>query len=321
LLDKFTYLSTVSGGGYIGSWLSSWIRRKGMADVTAGLAGGKAAGEAREIRQLRSGSNYLSPTTGLSGDTLALVATFVRNLLINWTMLLPLLIAATVVPMINVAIVASLFGRRTAGIYHNTAAVLDADGSMLGIYRKMHIPDDPLYYEKYYFTPGDLGFRTWGTKYGRVGVLVGDGVEDALVLGVDAAQVVLALGVARRRRVEAGARDHRRAQRHQQLREALVLRRPPDLEVKLEVRRHRVADRRLDRIIALRLAPRGAKIGRVLLPEAHVQRAGAGQPHAVAAFAEIMGQRRDKAEPSPGLAHGQVHRAGQLPRHQGLYQE
>ncbi|HKU90265.1 MAG TPA: patatin-like phospholipase family protein [Steroidobacteraceae bacterium] len=107
-LDKFTYLSTVSGGGYIGSWLSSWIRRKGLAEVNAGLAGGSASGEPREIRQLRSGSNFLSPTTGLSGDTLALVATFVRNLLINWTMLLPLLLAATLVPMINVAIVDSV---------------------------------------------------------------------------------------------------------------------------------------------------------------------------------------------------------------------
>jgi len=73
---------------------------------------------------------------------------------------------------LKVAIVASLFERRTAGIYHNTAAVLDADGSMVGIYRKMHIPDDPLYYEKYYFTPGDLGFKTFATRFGRVGVLV-----------------------------------------------------------------------------------------------------------------------------------------------------
>lgn len=72
----------------------------------------------------------------------------------------------------NVAVVASLFERRTAGIYHNTAAVIDADGSLLGIYRKMHIPDDPLYYEKFYFTPGDLGFRHFDTKYGRIAVLV-----------------------------------------------------------------------------------------------------------------------------------------------------
>src|SRR5260370_21478764 len=69
-------------------------------------------------------------------------------------------------------IIASLFERRTAGVYHNTAAVFDADGSLLGLYRKMHIPDDPLYYEKYYFTPGDLGFRTFATRFGRVGVLV-----------------------------------------------------------------------------------------------------------------------------------------------------
>src|SRR3954454_1419590 len=69
-------------------------------------------------------------------------------------------------------IVASLFERRTAGVYHNTAVVFDADGAMLGLYRKMHIPDDPLFYEKYYFTPGDTGFRTFDTRFGRLGVLV-----------------------------------------------------------------------------------------------------------------------------------------------------
>ena len=69
-------------------------------------------------------------------------------------------------------IVASLFERRAAGVFHNTAVVFDADGTMLGIYRKMHIPDDPLFYEKYYFTPGDLGFRTFDTRFGRIGILV-----------------------------------------------------------------------------------------------------------------------------------------------------
>ena len=72
----------------------------------------------------------------------------------------------------RVVIVASIFEKRAAGIYHNTAAVIDADGSLLGIYRKMHIPDDPLYYEKFYFTPGDLGFKAWQTKYAKIGVLV-----------------------------------------------------------------------------------------------------------------------------------------------------
>ena len=72
----------------------------------------------------------------------------------------------------KVVIVASLFEKRAAGVYHNTAAIIDADGSLKGIYRKMHIPDDPLYYEKFYFTPGDLGFRSWQTKYGKIGVLV-----------------------------------------------------------------------------------------------------------------------------------------------------
>jgi len=69
-------------------------------------------------------------------------------------------------------IIASLFERRAAGLYHNTAAVIDADGSLLGIYRKMHIPDDPLFYEKFYFTPGDLGFKSWQTRYAKIGVLI-----------------------------------------------------------------------------------------------------------------------------------------------------
>ncbi len=69
-------------------------------------------------------------------------------------------------------IVASLFERRAPGLYHNTAVVLDADGRLAGRYRKMHIPDDPGYYEKYYFTPGDLGFRPIDTRVGRLGVLV-----------------------------------------------------------------------------------------------------------------------------------------------------
>jgi len=73
---------------------------------------------------------------------------------------------------LKVVIVASLFERRAAGLYHNTAAVLGPDGEIAGLYRKMHIPDDPLYFEKYYFTPGDLGFGSIATPYGRLGVLV-----------------------------------------------------------------------------------------------------------------------------------------------------
>jgi N-carbamoylputrescine amidase len=72
----------------------------------------------------------------------------------------------------KVVVIASLFEKRAAGLYHNTAAIIDADGSILGVYRKMHIPDDPLFYEKFYFTPGDTGFRAWDTKYARIGVLI-----------------------------------------------------------------------------------------------------------------------------------------------------
>ena len=84
---------------------------------------------------------------------------------------------------LGVVIVVPMFEKRAPGVYHNAAAVVDADGSLLGVYRKMHIPDDPLYFEKYYFTPGDLyqhgsapsratGFRTFDTRYGRIGVLI-----------------------------------------------------------------------------------------------------------------------------------------------------
>lgn len=72
----------------------------------------------------------------------------------------------------GIVIIAPLFERRAAGIYHNSAVVLDADGSLAGHYRKMHIPDDPLFFEKFYFTPGDLGFRAVRTRFGSIGVLI-----------------------------------------------------------------------------------------------------------------------------------------------------
>ncbi len=79
---------------------------------------------------------------------------------------------AKVAKELKVALVLSVFERRAAGVYHNTCAVMDADGSYLGKYRKMHIPDDPLYYEKFYFTPGDLGFLNFDTRFARVGVQI-----------------------------------------------------------------------------------------------------------------------------------------------------
>ena len=73
---------------------------------------------------------------------------------------------------LEVVLIAPLFEKRTEGIYHNSAVILDADGSISGIYRKMHIPDDPFFYEKYYFTPGDSGFKSFSTRYGKVSVLI-----------------------------------------------------------------------------------------------------------------------------------------------------
>ena len=72
----------------------------------------------------------------------------------------------------RVVVIAALFEKRAPGVYHNSAAIIDADGSLLGVYRKMHIPEDPLYHEKFYFTPGDVGFRAWQTKHGKIGVLI-----------------------------------------------------------------------------------------------------------------------------------------------------
>jgi len=73
---------------------------------------------------------------------------------------------------LKVVVVASLFEKRAQGLYHNTAAIIGTDGEIMGLYRKMHIPDDPLYFEKFYFTPGDLGFKNFDTPFGRLGVLV-----------------------------------------------------------------------------------------------------------------------------------------------------
>jgi N-carbamoylputrescine amidase len=79
---------------------------------------------------------------------------------------------AALAKQLRIVLIASVFEKRAPGIYHNTAVVFDADGSQRGLYRKMHIPDDPLYYEKYYFTPGDLGYRAFDTGVGRIGTLV-----------------------------------------------------------------------------------------------------------------------------------------------------
>jgi N-carbamoylputrescine amidase len=108
----------------------------------------------------------------------------------------------------------SLFERRGPGLYHNTAVVFDADGSLAGIYRKMHIPDDPLYFEKYYFAPGDLGFRAFETRFGRVGVLVCWDQwfpEAARLTALQGAEVLLyptAIGWHPRERAEHGEAQH-----------------------------------------------------------------------------------------------------------------
>jgi N-carbamoylputrescine amidase len=114
----------------------------------------------------------------------------------------------------RVVVIASLFERRAPGLYHNTAVIIDADGTLLGRYRKMHIPDDPLYYEKYYFTPGDTGFCSWKTRYGRIGVLICWDQwypEAARLTALQGAQILFfptAIGWHPREKKRLGARQH-----------------------------------------------------------------------------------------------------------------
>ena len=115
---------------------------------------------------------------------------------------------------LGVVIVGSLFERRAAGVYHNTAVVIDADGAILGLYRKMHIPEDPLYFEKYYFTPGDLGFRCFDTKYGRIAALVcwdqwyPEAARVAALGGAQALFYPTAIGWHPKEKAEFGAAQH-----------------------------------------------------------------------------------------------------------------
>lgn len=115
---------------------------------------------------------------------------------------------------LGIVIVASVFERRAPGIYHNTAVILEADGSLVGRYRKMHVPDDPLYHEKFYFTPGDTGFRAWNTQFGRLGVLVCWDQwfpEAARIAALDGARLLLyptAIGWHPSEKSEFGASQH-----------------------------------------------------------------------------------------------------------------
>jgi N-carbamoylputrescine amidase len=114
----------------------------------------------------------------------------------------------------KVVVVGSFFERRTAGLYHNTAVIFDSDGSTAGMYRKMHIPDDPLYYEKFYFTPGDLGFRSFDTRFGRIGTCVCWDQwypEAARLTALSGAQILFyptAIGWHPREKAELGASQH-----------------------------------------------------------------------------------------------------------------
>ena len=114
----------------------------------------------------------------------------------------------------KVVIVASLFERRAHGLYHNTAVIIDADGALLGIYRKAHIPDDPLFYEKFYFTPGDTGFRAWQTKYAKIGVLICWDQwypEAARLTALQGAEIIFyptAIGWHPREKAKLGAKQH-----------------------------------------------------------------------------------------------------------------
>jgi N-carbamoylputrescine amidase len=115
---------------------------------------------------------------------------------------------------LGVVIVAPIFEKRAAGLYHNSAAIIDADGTLLGKYRKMHIPDDPLFYEKFYFTPGDLGFRSWKTRFATIGVLIcwdqwyPEGARLTALRGAEILFYPTAIGWLPSEKLEFGKRQH-----------------------------------------------------------------------------------------------------------------
>jgi N-carbamoylputrescine amidase len=120
----------------------------------------------------------------------------------------------TLAAEIDAAVVAPLFEKRASGLYHNSAAIIDADGSYLGKYRKMHIPDDPLFYEKFYFTPGDLGFKSWKTRDATIGVLIcwdqwyPEGARLTALRGAEILFYPTAIGWHPSEKKEYGARQH-----------------------------------------------------------------------------------------------------------------
>ncbi len=136
LLGKFHYLSTVSGGGFIGSWLSSWIARDGIDNVQEALAGELHQGqptvdvEPKQVSWLRSYSNYLSPVAGLSIDSLTLVSIYLRNLFLNWLVLIPLLLAALILPRLYLSVLSVNYSN---GVGHNVLLILSAIFVGIGI--------------------------------------------------------------------------------------------------------------------------------------------------------------------------------------------
>jgi N-carbamoylputrescine amidase len=114
----------------------------------------------------------------------------------------------------GVVVIVSVFEKRARGLYHNTAVVIDADGSILGVYRKMHVPDDPLYLEKFYFTPGDTGFRSWKTRFATLGVLIcwdqwfPEGARLTALQGAEILFYPTAIGWHPREKARLGARQH-----------------------------------------------------------------------------------------------------------------
>lgn len=123
-------------------------------------------------------------------------------------------VLASVAEELGVVIIASLFERRAAGVYHNTAAVLDADGTYLGKYRKMHIPQDPGFEEKFYFTPGDLGYKVWDTRFGKISVLIcwdqwyPEAARMAALAGAEIIFYPTAIGWLPEEKAELGAAQH-----------------------------------------------------------------------------------------------------------------
>ncbi|RZS58189.1 patatin-like phospholipase family protein [Sphaerotilus mobilis] len=215
-LGRFHYLSTVSGGGYIGSWLSSWVRHRSLADVTGALAGGEpgSRAEPEPLHRLRACANYLSPVRGLSTDSLSLAAIFLRNLTLHWLVLLPLLAAALLLPRLMMAMVngyAVPAWLQSGALWAGTGLLIMAIAYMVADLPGEMPPKDPPNRARRYCLGALLGaavLLSWSARWQVVSPE--DGMARLMLYSVIAHALAVVIGLVWRRQRGQGMRRHGR---------------------------------------------------------------------------------------------------------------